>query len=237
MMKKLFSLLLVLTTVLLCISLFSACNADSGHSANNNEPLWANNENVSNAETEISKSDDTEYVKDAYESLNKALMLTSSAMDDIYRSWYFTIYHSGDYSPDGYYYGYIDFAYAEYMGREYDVVYDAFEKIYDKDCTSQWFYTAISKVSTGVPLIIQILKDESVYTDIEIEMEKARTALKNVNKDNDAYEDLMAYYTEMMSFQEFAESPTGSFSGLESTVSSYEKNIQEYKNRLSIYIE
>ena len=68
-------------------------------------------------------------------------------------------------------------------------------------------------------------------------MEKAKEALKGVAKDNDCYEDLMSYYTEMLSFYEFAESPSGSFSGLESTVSSYEKNIQGYKNKLSIYID
>ena len=68
-------------------------------------------------------------------------------------------------------------------------------------------------------------------------MQKAKDALKDVNKDNDCYEDLMEYYTEMLSFKEFAESPSGSFSGLESTVSSYEKNIHGYKNKLSIYID
>ena len=109
--------------------------------------------------------------------------------------------------------------------------------MFDKSYTAKWLKAAIKDVSTGVPLIIQILKDEGVYSVIDTEMEKAKEALKGVNKDNDCYEDLMAYYTEMLSFQAFAESPSGSFSGLESTVSSYEKSIQGYKNKLSIYID
>ena len=134
-------------------------------------------------------------------------------------------------------YFYIDSYYPDYIGREYKTVRDSFEKLFDKSYTSTWLKAAIKDVSTGVPLIVQILKDEGVYSSIESEMAKAKEALKGVNKDNECYEDLMAYYTEMLSFQEFAESPSGSFSGLETTVSTYEKNIQGYKNKLSIYID
>lgn len=235
-MKRNLAILLVLITIISSVLLFSGCNATSDDKIDDSSQLSINDNEQSN-KTEMSLPNDEEYVQTAYKALNQAFTITSFAMDDIYKSWYFTIYESGDYSPSGYYYGYIDFAYAEYMGRDYGIVYDAFEKVYDKDCTSQWFYTAISKVSTGVPLIIQILKDEGVYSEIETEMAKAKEALKNVNKDNECYEDLMAYYTEMLSFQKFTETPSGSFSGLESTVSAYEKTIQGYKNRLSVYLD
>lgn len=225
-MKKMISILIIVVMTFSSMTFLSACNSDES----------ITNDDKPETEEDI-KKDDSECVKEAYNSLNKAFTLTSAAMDDIYKSWHFTIYESSNYDTSGYYYGHIDLDYADYMGRDYGVVVDSFEKIYDKSCTSEWFKAAISKVSTGVSLIIQILKDEGVYSAIDTEMEKAKEALKGVAKDNDCYEDLMSYYTEMLSFYEFAESPSGSFSGLESTVSSYEKNIQGYKNKLSIYID
>lgn len=224
-MKKMISIFLIIIMTLSSMALLSACNSDKSKNPKTKENT---------------KNDDSESVKEAYNSLNKAFTLTSAAMDDIYRSWYFTVYVSGKFDTSGWcgsYYSHIDIYYPDYIGREYKTVRDSFEKLFDKSYTAKWLKAAIKDVSTGVPLIVQILKDEGVYSAIDTEMEKAKGALKGVNKDNDCYEDLMAYYTEMLSFQEFAESPSGSFSGLESTVSSYEKNIQEYKNKLSIYID
>ena len=211
------------------MALLSACN--SGESTINDDTH----------KTEESRpKDDSESVKEAYNSLNTAFALTSAAMDDIYKSWYFTVYMSGKFNSEGWggsTYFYIDSYYPKYIGREYKTVRDSFEKLFNRSYTSTWLKAAIKDVSTGVPLIVQILKDEGVYSAIDIEMEKTKNALKGVNKDNECYEDLMAYYTEMLSFYEFAESPSGSFSGLESTVSYYEKNIQGYKNKLSLYVD
>lgn len=220
-MKKLISIIILIFVFLSSVLMFTACDSTS----------------VSTDDNINGKIDDSTSIKSAYDSLNKAFELTSSAKDVIYKSWHFTVYESGKYSASGYYYGYIDFAYADYIGVDYGVVVDAFERVYDKSCTSTWFKTAISNVSTGVPLIVQILKDKGVYSAIDSEMKKTKEVLKGINKNNDCYEDLMAYYTEMVSFSEFIKSPSGSFSGLENTVSSYEKNILGYKNKLSIYID
>ena len=228
-MKKLISIILIIIMTFSSMALLSAC--DSEESTKKDDTPQTD---------ESTKKDDSESLKEAYNSLNKAFTLTSAAMDDIYKSWYFTVYMSGKFDSSGWggsTYFYIDSYYPEYIGREYKTVRDSFEKLFDKSYTSTWLKAAIKDVSTGVPLIVQILKDEGVYSAIDSEMEKAKEALKGVNKDNDCYEDLMAYYTEMLSFYEFAESPSGSFNGLESTVRSYEKNIQGYKNKLSIYID
>lgn len=221
-MKKLITLFLVIVMTISGMALLSACNS------------------TESINTESTKQGDTESVKEAYNSLNKAFTLTSSAMDDIYKSWYFTVYVSGKFDSSGWggsAYFYIDSYYPDYIGRDYKTVRDSFEKLFDKSYTSTWLKAAIKDVSTGVPLIVQILKDEGVYSSVDSEMAKAKEALKGVNKDNECYEDLMAYYTEMLSFQQFVESPSGSFSGLETKVNTYEKNIQGYKNKLSIYIE
>lgn len=211
-MKRIFALILVFVTILSCVSLFTACNI------NNND-----------------------YVKTTYEALNKAFTFTSSAMDDIYKSWYFTVYTANKFDSSGWG-GFelqgINTAYADAIEREYSTVSQACVDAFNLDWTNRSkFNVVIKDVSYSVTLIKQILKNEGIYSSLETEMGKAKGALKNINKDNDCYEDLMSYYTEMLSFQEFAESPSGSFSELEDTISSYEKNIQGYKNRLSIYID
>ena len=62
-MKKIITLFLVVVMTISSMALLSACNSE-----------------------ESTKKDDTESVKDAYNSLNKAFTLTSAAMDDIYKS-------------------------------------------------------------------------------------------------------------------------------------------------------
>lgn len=212
-MKKLISIIITIAMTFSSMTLLSTCGSDESK---------------------------TKSVKEAYNSLNKAFTLTSTAMDDIYKSWYFTVYVSGKFDTSGWsgtYYSSINLYYPDYIGKKYNSVGDSFEKLFNKSYTAKSLKAVIGDVSTGVALIVQILKDEGVYSAIDSEMEKAKKSLKGVNKNNDCYEDLMAYYAEMLSFYEFAKSPSGSFSGLESTISSYEKNIQGYKNKLSIYID
>ena len=221
---KLAKILSAILALCLVLTLFVACNSDEIQT-NDDKP----------------KRDDSESVKEAYNSLNNAFTLTSTVMDDIYKSWYFTVYTANKFDSSGWG-GFelqgINTAYADAIGREYGVVSQACVDAFNLDWTNRSKFNAVVKdVSYSVALIKQILKNEGIYSYIEVEMQKAKDALKDVNKDNDCYEDLMEYYTEMLSFKEFAESPSGSFSGLESTVSSYEKNIQGYKNKLSIYID
>lgn len=227
---KLTKILFAILALCLALTLFAACDSNESKT----------NDDKSKTE-ESTKKDDSESVREAYNSLNKAFTLTSAVMDDIYKSWYFTVYTTNKFDSSGWG-GFelqgINTAYADAIGREYGVVSQACVDAFNLDWTNRSKFKAVIKdVSYSVALIKQILENEGTYSYIEVEMEKAKDALKDVNKDNDCYEDLMAYYTEMLSFQEFAESPSGSFSGLENTVSSYEKNIQGYKNKLSIYID
>ena len=106
------------------MALLSACSSDESTTTDDTHQTDGN-----------TKNDDSASVKEAYNSLNKAFTLTSSAMDDIYKSWYFTVYVSGKFDTSGWsgsYYSYIDSYYPEYIGREYKAVRDSFENCLTK---------------------------------------------------------------------------------------------------------
>ena len=81
------------------------------------------------------------------------------------------------------------------------------------------------------------MEDELVYAKIGEEMEKARTAIKEVNRDNSCYEILTDFYTVARFFQKFAETPTGGLQALDETTKAYEKNIETYEIELELYVD
>lgn len=192
-------------------------------------------------ESTTSSTEETEEEKQAYEyqqaqlayaELNKAATLCESAMDVVYGAWYFAIYEAEMGVSD----------YKNYDGFEartgllYSEIETAMQSIglsYDKS-------HYLTDISYAVKLAQLCLINKNVYADAQTCIENAKSYLKEVTDkyaDYTSYPTLKLYYSEVSSYLEFAESPSGSFSQLKTTIDNYETNIRTYKNDLSFTLE
>ena len=181
---------------------------------------------------EQAKEYEYEQAQKAYEELNNASELCMEAIDTIYGAWYFAIYEAelgvSDYKNyDGF---------EAKTGLTYNEIESAMKSIglsYDDSFM-------LTEFSYAVKIAQICLTNKNIYKNIHTHIENAKAYLKEVTdeySDYTAYPTLKRYYSEITSYLEFIESPSGSFSQLKTTIDNYETNIRTYKNDLSFTLE
>ncbi len=190
--------------------------------------------------------------KEAYQSLNLAYEDCDDLMNKVYSAWYFAIYEGDEKwigtsdlaDSTGLDKTLVDNAFNEivgdgkYMNTGNDEIDDYFDKLASNAGIKNTQY--FSDPSYTVAIIIKVYKDNGKLDDINAALESAKEDIKVVKEnypDASYLEDLQSYYSEVLSYYEFASSPSGSFSQLGDTVDGYTSNIKKYKNNLSIDFE
>lgn len=179
-----------------------------------------------------SQEHEYEQAQKAYEELNKASELCEQAMDTIYGAWYFAIYEAklgvSDYKNyDGF---------EAKTGLTYKEIESAMKSI-GLDYDDSFMLTEFSYT---VKIAQICLMNKNIYKDAHTCVDNAKAYLKEVTDkyaDYTAYPTLKRYYSEVTSYLEFVEAPSGSFSQLKTTIDNYETNIRTYKNDLSFTLE
>lgn len=169
------------------------------------------------------------FAKGAYENLNSVAKTASKIMDSVYNAWYFAIYEADDYWQEQ-----KASAFASKTGVKYQEVLDAMEKM---GYLENWYFTALEDFSSAVWIIIEIYETNEVITAADEDMEYVKAMLQKISSENYEYtkhSELTAYYSSVLSYYEFAKSPSGTLNNLYSTMNSYEAQINTYKNQLSI---
>ena len=213
--KKSLSILLVLCLILTTLV---GCNS--------------NNETEEELNEADSKAYEYEQAQKAYAELNEAAELCEYAMDVVYGAWYFAMYDAESGSAD--YKNYDGFE--KKTGLTYDEIEAAMASLglsYDDS-----FY--LTDFNYAVKIAQICLNNKNIYEDARAKVENAKKYLKEVTDtyaDYTAYPTLKQYYSEVSSYLEFAENPSGSFSQLKTTIDNYETNIRTYKNDLSFTFE
>lgn len=233
-----------LTTLLaLCLMLssFGACTSSNDPLQDEEEKQAPQTETETEKEAEAEGETETEVDNQAYEyeqaqkayaELNKAAELCVQAMDAIYGAWYFSIYEAKFGTSD--YKNYDGFE--ARTGIEYKEIEAAMSSIglsYD-----QSYY--LTEASYAVKIAQICLINRYTYSDAHAYIDNAKAYIKELTNeyaDYTAYPTLKLYYSEISSYLEFIESPSGSFSQLQTTIDTYETNIRTYKNDLSFTLE
>lgn len=183
-----------------------------------------------NSEAEI-KQEQFDFANDAYNDIVEAGDLCVEIMDAIYGAWYFAIYESDDYS------GYrLLNAFASEVGLDSSEISAAMTSL----GISSTYYSILEDFSSAVIIVETVFKNNGTYTKAEELLASAKDSLKSVTNDYSdytGYPTLKSYYSEVSSYLEFAQSPTGSFSQLKTTIDNYETNMRTYKNDLSFIFE
>lgn len=214
-----------LLALILTISL-TLCTVGCSNTPTKEEITNNSNEEDSNKEAD-KKSYEYEQAQKAYAELNKAAALCEGAMNVIYAAWYFAIYE-GDKGDE--------FDLSEATGLTYGEI---------SDVLKSWGYSTADPIDYGsfnntVMIAKYALIKRGVYSDAQACIDNAKTYLKEVTNeyaDYTSYPTLKLYYSEVSSYLEFAQSPSGSFSQLKTTIDNYETKIRTYKNDLSFTLE
>lgn len=215
-MKKFLALLLVL-----CLS-FSmvAC----GNSAT---------ETISKADP---KEEEFNAAQIAYDCLVDVHETCEVVMDSVYGAWYFSIYEYDDYYGST---GFEEFcSKTNISSNEFaTIIRDWLE---DDSYSKSTLYYLLEEFSDSVSLITMFYEKNETFTETQALLDEARASLKSVTAqyaDYTGYETLKKYYSELASYFEFCQNPTGSFEQLKTTIETYERNLRTYKNDLGFIFE
>jgi len=185
-------------------------------------------ENDDGASTEDIREVELGFAKGAYRKLNSTGKKCDELIKGIYDAWYFAIYESDECK---------DFNRAWELSGKLDFEYSEIEDAMAKLGLPITAYYAFEDFNYTVQIVQIVYESRGVYDEIDEDMEYVRTMLKKISTENYEYtehEDLTSYYSEVLSCLEFIKSPSGSLTQLQNRITSYETNIQTYKNKLSI---
>lgn len=178
--------------------------------------------------------------KDAYKYLVESHEMCVEVMDSIYGAWYFSIYEADDY----YMLSSCLRAFCSEANLSQDDTLKAIDMVLEStgitNIDDGLRCAALQVPSYAVAIVVKVYTNNGVYAQINSNLSNAQTALKTVtNKYSDytGYPTLKSYYSEVYSYYEFCESPSGSFSQLKTTINTYETNLRNYKNDLSFIFE
>lgn len=177
---------------------------------------------------------------DAYARIKRAHELSVEVMDSIYGAWHFAIYKADDYySAQSCFNAFISNA-----NLDYDEALNALNTVLlsmgISDPTGTDQLAALRVFSIAVDVVVQVYIDNGTYDLINTNLSDAKTSLKAMTNDYESYTDyatLKSYYSEVVAYSEFCQSPTGSFTQLQTTIDNYETNLRNYRNSLSFTYE
>ncbi|MBP7212939.1 MAG: hypothetical protein KBA03_01770 [Anaerolineaceae bacterium] len=181
--------------------------------------------------------------KEAYTALSNAADSTISVMDSIYNAWYFGIYDADDSSPETVI---SDLAKEVPLSREeLDAGLQSLAKELDDDESGLLRLMASDSrnVSNWQWLLYLINESYNVngkFDEIQENIDLANVALKTMTAEFDDYKHypaLKELYSKVVSYAEFAQSPTGSFQQLSGTITDYENDIRTLRSDLSFVFD
>lgn len=182
------------------------------------------------------KEEEFKAAQDAYNCLVDVHETCVSVMDSVYGAWYFSIYEYDDY------YGITGF---EEFCSKTSIPSDEFAKIIREWLGSDSYskstlYSFLKDFSDSVSLVTLFYEKNETFSETQALLDEARASLKSVTAqyaDYTGYETLKKYYSELSSYFEFCQNPTGSFEQLKTTIETYERNLRTYKSDLSFVFE
>lgn len=167
--------------------------------------------------------------KKAYALLEEAEMICLEGMEDIYATWYFGIYKLDDVA-----------------------VSKVFEELSEITSFDESFlkkhadYSGENLVNGTVDYaawncclfaIENCLSARGDYSDLDVLLAEAKTAIQALPDEYDYKDELKNYYNKLASYAGFFENITGSFNDLKTTMSDYERGIREAKEVLRFDFE
>lgn len=171
----------------------------------------------------------------AYLELNQTAQGIDIIMDSVYNGWHFAIYKADNYSTAK------DCitAFCNTTGLDYGEVVTAInEQIkhlgYEVDGITQM--AVLRTFSNAVEVVVRVYSSKGWYEEFYNGLSIAQNdimALTSKYEDITGYSTLKKYYSEVFAYSQFAASPSGSFSHLESTMNAYKTNIRKYNNELA----
>ena len=171
----------------------------------------------------------------AYVNLNQTAQGVEIIMDAIYNGWYFAIYKADEYSTAKECIA----AFCNRTGLDHDEVVISINKQieylgYEVSGTTQM--AVLRTFSNTVEVIVRIYSEKGWYAEFNDTLLSAQNDIASLTskyEDITGYSTLKKYYSEVFAYSQFAASPSGSFSQLESTINTYETNIRKYNNELA----
>ena len=167
-----------------------------------------------------------ESANNAYNDIVSASEICIDIMDSIYGAWYFAIYKSDDYYGTN---GIEEFADATNL--TYSDITNAMRSL-----VGTTSYSLLEDFNYAIYIVEEVYESKGLYAKAQNLLASAKDSLKSVTSeysDYTGYPTLKSFYSEVSSYLEFAESPSGSFSQLKTTIDNYETNIRTYKSDLS----
>lgn len=217
---------LLLLVVTMCIGLLSGCS---------------NGESVAPVETNNyeEQQEMKDLAKETYELLNETAIEVDEVMIGVCKAWRFSIYEAEEYV-----FSYDSFG-AKILAQEIGVSEADFKKGYEAYVDKKkgqltgdyWYGTFLRDATCCVNGAVYAYYYNGKLTNIEDDLDTIQSNLQTLS--NCGYEiaglsTLRDYYSKVVSYKDFAISPTGNFAGLSSTVKSYQNELMEFKNNLSI---
>lgn len=204
----------------------------SEHNYQNGKCIYCNQSDPKEAEFVVANN--------AYDYLVESHEMCVEVMDSIYGAWYFAIYEADDY----YSLNSCLRAFCSESNLSQGDTLEAIDMVLESSGISNidddYRCAALQVPSYAVAIVVQVYTNNGVYAQINSNLSNAQTSLKTVTNnysDYTGYPTLKSYYSEVYSYYEFCESPSGSFSQLKSTINTYETNLKNYKNDLSFIFE
>ena len=171
----------------------------------------------------------------AFQNLTQTAQGVEIIMDAIYNGWYFAIYQADNYSTAKECIN----AFCNRTGLDHDDVVIAINQQieylgYDVSGTTQM--AVLRTFSNTVNVITRIYSAKGWYDEFNYCLSSAQNDIMSLTskyEDITGFSTLKKYYSEVFAYTQFAASPSGSFSQLESTMNTYETNIRKYNNELA----
>lgn len=181
--------------------------------------------------------------KEAYTALCDVADSTFSVMDSVYGAWRFGIYETRGSFPA---LVILNLAKQIPLSREeLDVGLESLAKNLNvtEDDLLLWMTTDNKNVSNWqwlLYLVGESYNTNGVFEEIQENIDIANAALKSMTAEFDDYKHypaLKEFYSKVVSYAEFAQSPSGSFQQLSGTISDYENDIRTLRSDLSFVFD
>lgn len=171
--------------------------------------------------------------KSIYENLNSASSICKMYMQSIYDAWHYGVYDSKDgmkWANDkaGSFLTHMSFN-ISYVDEQ-ELIEAWFSRNPDQDRETSKFYTM--DFNYCIYFVQLALEDKGVYTQLDNNLNEAQKSLQEMAEqygDSENYIKLKEYYVKVKAYADFFKSPTGSLAELASTMSGYEKDIDNAK--------
>lgn len=185
--------------------------------------------------------EDQEYIqfqegKAVYVDLLIVKLSCDTQIDKIQKAWYYHIYKSDDY------YGTAQIkAFSNYIGFKEEIVREAAKSYLESINWTHGYDDLSLGTATGGTLAGSIYIVQYIFKDLSASTQNNLNAVRDLlGEMTEEYEKttkyslLKQYYAELKSYASFCQSPSGSYSGLQTTKYNFQTNATKYQNELSI---